>query len=345
MMSGNHGPLLEVDGLRTEFHLRQGTLPAVDDVSLRLDEGETLAVVGESGSGKSSLALSVMRLHPEPPCVYANGSIRLDGRDLLQVPERDLRRVRGGEIAMIFQDPMTSLNPVRTVGRQIAEAVRAHRSIGRSEAMRAAVDALGEVGIPSPDRRVHDYPHQYSGGMRQRAMIAMALACRPRVLLADEPTTALDVTIQAQVMELLADLQNRHGTAIMLVTHDLGIVAQAADRVLVMYAGRAVETGSVDQVFDESLMPYTWSLMQSTPRMDAADGETLLPIGGVPPNLLDPPDGCPFHPRCPFVREQCRSFVPPLVVRDADHAAACVLDQEEVLREQRAARAQMEEST
>ncbi|MDN5851420.1 MAG: ABC transporter ATP-binding protein [Actinomycetia bacterium] len=344
MTNGTEVPLLEIDGLRTEFRLRQGTLPAVDGVSLRLDEGETLAVVGESGSGKSSLALSVLRLHPEPPCVYAGGAIRLDGRDLLQASERELRRVRGGEIAMIFQDPMTSLNPVRTVGHQIAEAVRVHRSVGRAEAMRAAVDALGEVGIPSPDHRARDYPHQYSGGMRQRAMIAMALACRPRVLLADEPTTALDVTIQAQVMELLADLQNRHGTAVMLVTHDLGIVAQAADRVLVMYGGRAVETGSVDQVFDEALMPYTWSLMKSTPRMDAAEGDVLLPIGGVPPNLLDLPEGCSFHPRCPFAHDACRSAVPPLALRSPGRAAACVLDRDEVLRKQQAVMGQVEES-
>lgn len=325
--------LLDVEALRTEFRLPQGTVHAVDEVSLSLEEEETLAVVGESGSGKSALALSILRLHPQPPCVYAGGSIFFDGRDLLTLSEQRMRRVRGGQIAMIFQDPMTSLDPVQPVGRQIAEAVRLHRKdLSRREVDRLAVEAIGEVGIANPERRAREYPHQFSGGMLQRAMIAVAVACRPRVLIADEPTTALDVTIQAQILDLLTDLQQRRGTAILLITHDLGVVANIADRVQVMYSGRAVETGPADRIFARPLMPYTLGLLESTPRLDAPEGATLQPVPGQPPHLHSRWASCPFESRCRFAFDECHQVLPELVEREAGHHAACLLDPEQVDR-------------
>jgi oligopeptide/dipeptide ABC transporter ATP-binding protein len=318
-------PVLEIDDLHAEFRLDTGTVRAVNGVSFAVEEGQTLAVVGESGSGKTATALSILRLHPTPPCVYTGGSIVAGGRDLLTLPEREMRRVRGNEIAMVFQDPMTSLNPVKTIGAQIAEVLRKHRSLSRGEARVRAVEALREVGIPHPEERAGQYPHQFSGGMRQRAMIAMALACRPKLLIADEPTTALDVTVQAEILELLAGLRDRFGMAIVLITHDLGVVAQSADQVLVMYAGRPVESAGVDEVFERPRMPYTSALLRSMPRPDVPGGVVPEPIRGAPPNLLDPPPGCAFHPRCEFALPSCSRDVPPLEEKAPGHAAACVL--------------------
>ncbi|MFI5614820.1 ATP-binding cassette domain-containing protein [Amycolatopsis sp. NPDC051903] len=260
--------LVEISDLRVEFRLDTGTVTAVDGVSFAVDEGETLAVVGESGSGKTATALSLLRLNPEPPCVYAAGEVRLDGRDVLRLSEKDLRRIRGNDVAMVFQDPMTSLNPVKRVGAQVAEVVRRHQGASRSEAARAAVSALSEAGIPDAEGRAAQYPHQLSGGLRQRVMIAMALVGRPRVLIADEPTTALDVTVQAQILELLVDLQRRHGMAVVLITHDLGVVAEVADRVVVMRSGRVVETGDVLPVFEAPQEEYTRELLRATPKLE-----------------------------------------------------------------------------
>ncbi|MQA81024.1 MAG: ATP-binding cassette domain-containing protein [Streptosporangiales bacterium] len=325
-------PLLEIRDLQVEFRLDTGTVRAVNGVSMAVEAGCTLAVVGESGSGKTATALSVLRLHPTPPCVYAGGEIVVEGRDLLRLSEREMRRVRGNDIAMVFQDPMTSLNPVKTIGAQIVEVLRLHQDLSRHEARLRAVEALREVGIPDPESRAGAYPHQFSGGMRQRAMIAMALACQPKILIADEPTTALDVTVQAQIMELLADLQDRFGMAIVLITHDLGIVAQAADDVLVMYAGRPVESARVDDLFERPQMPYTLSLLRSMPRSDVPGGAPFDPIPGIPPNLLDLPSGCSFRPRCGYAFEACADEVPPLRERAPGHAAACLLPDGELDR-------------
>jgi oligopeptide transport system ATP-binding protein len=323
-------PVLEVNDLHAEFRLDSGTVRAVNGVSFSVEPGQTLAVVGESGSGKTATALSILRLHPTPPCVYTGGQIIAGGRDLLTLPEREMRQVRGNEIAMIFQDPMTSLNPVKTVGAQIVESLRRHRSLPRGEARARAVEALREVGIAHPEARAGQYPHQLSGGMRQRVMIAMALACRPKLLIADEPTTALDVTVQAQIMELMADLQERFGMAIVLITHDLGVVAQVADKVLVMYAGRPVEAAGADDLFERPRMPYTRALLESMPRPDVPGGAVLDPIRGAPPNLLDLPPGCAFHPRCEFARPECASTVPVLEEKAPGHAAACVLTDDDL---------------
>jgi oligopeptide/dipeptide ABC transporter ATP-binding protein len=320
---------LVVDNLCGGFRLPAGTVRALDGVSFTLDEGETIALVGESGSGKTALILALMRLHPVPPFAYSGGSVLLEGRDLLTLPERAMRKVRGGAIATVFQDPMTSLNPVMTVGAQIAEAVRVHQGVSHGESRRAAVSALGEVGMANPEARARAYPHQLSGGMRQRVAIAMALACRPKVLLADEPTTALDVTSQAQIVELLKLIQQRYGTAVVLVTHDLGLVAQIAARVLVMYAGRLVETAGVDDLFAHPSMPYTWALLQSLPSR-ARRGTDLIAIPGQPPNLLDLPAGCSFSPRCPFATAACEAAAPPLTERSPGHRAACILDPAEL---------------
>ncbi|MCR6487520.1 ABC transporter ATP-binding protein [Amycolatopsis sp. OK19-0408] len=262
--------LLEINDLHVEFRVDTGTVTAADGVSLSVAEGETLALVGESGSGKTATALSVLRLNPEPPCVYAGGEILLDGRDVLKLSEKDLRRIRGNDVAMVFQDPMTSLNPVRRVGVQVAEVVRKHQGASRAAAAKAAVEALREAGIPDPERRASQYPHQLSGGLRQRVMIAMALVGRPRVLIADEPTTALDVTVQARILELLVDLQRRHGMAILLITHDLGVVAEVADRVVVLKSGRVVETGDVVPLFEEPREDYTRELLRATPKLERA---------------------------------------------------------------------------
>ena len=329
--------MLEVNNLKTHFKTPDGVVKAVDGVSFSVEPGETLGIVGESGSGKSVTALSIMQLNPKPPVQYPEGEILFEGEDLLKAPDRRMQKIRGDDIAMIFQDPMTSLNPVFTVGNQISEAVRIHQNVSRHEARDRAVQALRDVGIPRPEERARDYPHQFSGGMRQRAMIAMGLACNPKVLICDEPTTALDVTIQAQILELMVDLQEKFGTAIVMITHDLGVVAQLADKVMVMYAGRAVEQSSTEQVFYDPLMPYSWSLLRSLPRLDTAGEVRLLPIKGQPPSLIFLPEGCNFSPRCPFVKDECHATDPPLEEKKPGHAAACILSVEEIEKRKRKA--------
>ncbi len=321
--------LLDVEDLRTYFFLRGGILKAVDGVSFQLKPHETLAIVGESGCGKSMTALSLMRLIPDPPGKIVGGSVKLDGRDLLALDERAMRGVRGKDISMIFQEPMTSLNPVMTVGRQIAEALLLHEGLSQRDAMRRAVEILRLVRIPEPEQRLKEYPHQLSGGMRQRVMIAMALACNPKVLLADEPTTALDVTIQAQILDIILDLQKKLGTAVILITHDLGVVAETAQRVIVMYAGKKVEESSVEELFARPLHPYTHGLMASIPRLELMRGGTgetkrrLQEIPGIVPALTNLPPGCTFAPRCPFADDRCRRDAPPYEQKRPAHWAAC----------------------
>ena len=320
--------LLEVDGLGTWFYTRQGIVKAVDGVDFQVDAGETLAIVGESGCGKSMTALSLMRLIPSPPGRIVSGSIKLGGRDLLKISEEEMRAVRGNEISMIFQEPMTSLNPVMTIGKQISEALILHRDMDRKAALKRAVEMLDLVRIPEPAQRAKEYPHQLSGGMRQRAMIAMALACNPKVLIADEPTTALDVTIQAQILDLMIELKEKTGTAIVLITHDLGVVAETTERVVVMYAGRKVEQATVDALFEEPLHPYTRGLMRAIPRLDVeADAAGTRPrlqeIPGLVPILTQPIIGCAFAPRCGFATDRCRKESPPLVDTGAGHLVAC----------------------
>ena len=319
-------PLLEIRGLKTHFATDDGMVQAVDGVDLVIGRGETLGVVGESGCGKTVTALSVLKLIAMPPGRIVAGQILWQGRDLVPLPNADMNDVRSKEIAIIFQEPMTSLNPVYTVGEQIAEVVRRHERLGRRAALAKTVDMLKLVQIPNPQRRVHDYPHQFSGGMRQRVMIAMALACNPKLLIADEPTTALDVTIQAQILELLGDLKSRFGMAIMLITHAMGVVAETAQRVAVMYAGKVIEEASVEQLFGRPRHPYTQGLIRSIPRVDrAATHKTRLEaIGGVVPSLLNPPPGCRFAPRCRFAAAVCREAVPPLREIVAHNKVACV---------------------
>ena len=318
--------LLEVSDLRVEFRSRGKTVRAVNGVSLTLAEGETLGLVGESGCGKSVTALSLMRLIPRPPGRVVAGQARFMGRDLLALGEEEMRQVRGNSIAMIFQDPMTSLNPVLSVGRQIAEALQVHRGVSRSAARARTLELMEQVGITSARRRFDDYPHQFSGGMRQRVMIAMALSCKPRLLIADEPTTALDVTIQAQILELLKRLQVEMGMAMILITHDLGVVAGVADRVNVMYAGYIVEAATVDDIFMRPRHPYTLGLLNSIPQLGRGQRSRLIPIEGLPPDLAEPPPGCPFQPRCPFRVEQCVSQNPELELVLPGHEIACWVD-------------------
>ncbi len=319
-------PLLEVQDLKTVFPTRDGVVKAVDGVSFRLDPGETLGIVGESGSGKSVTALSVMRLLQRPGKVVG-GQVTFKGRDLLKISEREMQEIRGQEIAMIFQDPMTSMNPVFRTGWQVAETLRLHQSLHKAQAMGVAVSMLGKVGIPSPESRARDYPHQFSGGMRQRAMIAMGLTTMPKVLIADEPTTALDVTIQAQILELLRNVNREFGTATILITHNLGVVAGMCERVMVMYAGRIVESGPTVDVFAHPKHPYTWSLLRSIPRLDAERHEPLKPIEGLPPDLMALPPGCAFHPRCSFRVERCLRDVPALNRVGETQLAACWVTQ------------------
>ncbi len=314
--------LLTIDNLSTFFRLESGTARAVQNVSFSLSRGETMGLVGESGCGKSVTALSIMRLIPSPPGKIENGRIMFKDRDLLTLSYNDMRQVRGNDIAMIFQEPMTSLNPVFTIGFQIMEAVILHQKVGKKEALARTVEMLKLVGIPDPAQRVNEYPHQLSGGMRQRAMIAMALSCNPDLLIADEPTTALDVTIQAQIMELLARLQEEFGMAILLITHDLGVVAGVADRMAVMYAGRIVEEGPTRQVFENIGHPYTKGLIKSVPRLDTVR-ERLWVIEGTVPDPADLPTGCPFNPRCPLADERCRIELPELAEIESHHKARC----------------------
>jgi len=315
--------VLEVRDLRTFFRTDGHVVKAVDGVSFTVRRGETLGLVGESGSGKSVACLSALRLLPAPPAFHPSGRILYRGRDLLTAPARDLERLRGDRLAMIFQDPMTSLNPYLSVARQLTEVLEVHKAASAAAARRTAIAMLERVGIPDAGRRIDQYPHQFSGGMRQRVMIAMALLCEPEVLFADEPTTALDVTIQAQILELIAELQASLGTAVVLVTHDLGVVAGTADRVAVMYAGRIVEEGATADVFARPLHPYTRGLLASLPRIDTPPRERLDAIPGLPPDLGQLPAGCPFHPRCSLANDRCRQERPPLVAVTAGHRAAC----------------------
>jgi peptide/nickel transport system ATP-binding protein len=318
-------PLLSIRGLRVGFHTEGGLVQAVDGLDLDLSAGEVVGVVGESGSGKSVSMLAVMGLIDDPNAVI-EGEARFDGRDLLRLSDREMQVVRGAEIAMVFQEPMTSLNPVHTVGTQISEQIRAHGPAGRGEARARSVELLRAVGIPRPEQRVDEYPYQFSGGMRQRVMIAMALSCEPALLIADEPTTALDVTIQAQILELIRELREQAGSAVVLITHDVGVVADIADRVIVMYAGRAVEVAAKDELFDAPQHPYTWGLMASVPRLDLPKPDRLPAIAGQPPSLISLPPGCSFAPRCPYAFNACRERRPPLVAHaGAAHLDACLL--------------------
>lgn len=318
--------LLEVDDLHVQFNLRDGVLPAVDGVSCSLNEGQTLGIVGESGCGKSVTALSILRLIPEPPGSITGGSIKFNGVDLLALSEVEMQQVRGKDISMIFQEPMTSLNPVVTIGQQIAETFILHERLSKKSARERAIEMLQLVHIPEAARRVDEYPHQLSGGMRQRVMIAMALACNPKVLLADEPTTALDVTIQAQVLELIAELREKFGTAVILITHDMGIIAEHAERVIVMYAGKKVEEAAVNELFSGPCHPYTQGLLASIPRLDDNDVEdraALNEIEGTVPSLASLGPGCAFAPRCSYADTECWSICPPLEEKHAGHWAAC----------------------
>jgi oligopeptide transport system ATP-binding protein len=320
------GPLLDVHDLKTQFFTPEGVVKAVDGVSFELNAGETLGIVGESGSGKSVTALSLMRLIP-PPGRVVGGRVLYDGNDLTKLSESEMQGIRGESIAMIFQDPMTSLNPVFKVGWQVGEPLMLHRGESKVKAFTSAVSVLGKVGIPSPGDRARDYPHHFSGGMRQRAMIAMGLTTTPKVLIADEPTTALDVTIQAQILELLRNVNREFGTATILITHNLGVVAGMCERVMVMYAGRIVESGPTEDVFAHPKHPYTWSLLRSIPRLDADRHEALKPIEGLPPDLIDLPPGCAFHPRCVFAIERCKRDTPALNRVGETQLAACWVTQ------------------
>jgi peptide/nickel transport system ATP-binding protein len=320
--------VLEVEGLKTYFFVRQGIVKAVDDVSFTLQAGEKLAIVGESGCGKSMTALSILRLVPDPPGRIVGGHVRIDGKDLLALSESEMRKVRGNQVSMIFQEPMTSLNPLLSIGHQISEAFMFHENVSRRTAFEKAVELLKLVKIPEPARRAKEYPHQLSGGMRQRAMTAMALACNPKVLLADEPTTALDVTIQAQILDLILELQERLGTAVVLITHDLGVVAETAQRVIVMYGGRKVEEASVENLFERPQHPYTHGLLAAVPHLPTISGEArrharLTEIPGMVPALVNLPKGCTFAPRCRFATDLCRNEFPPYEAKAPGHMAAC----------------------
>jgi oligopeptide transport system ATP-binding protein len=316
--------LLEVRDLSTHFFTPDGVVHAVDDVSFDLGHGETLGLVGESGCGKSVTALSLTRLVPNPPGRIVSGSVIFDGVDLLKLSNDGIRKLRGKEIGFIFQDPLTSLNPTLTIGFQIAEAIRQHMGLSKKASYDRVVELLSKVGIPRARERLGDYPHQFSGGMRQRVMIAIALSCDPKLILADEPTTALDVTIQAQILELISVLSDEFGTAVLLITHDLGIAAGMCDRVNVMYAGRIVETGNVDVIFEKPRMPYAWGLLDSLPRLDDQRSDKLRTIEGLPPLLINVPDACRFNPRCAYARDACRDHEPELTPRDEPgHLARC----------------------
>jgi len=321
--NGRSGPVLEVRSLKTQFKTQDGIVKAVDDVSFYVMPGETLGVVGESGCGKSMTGLSIMRLIPSPPGKIVAGEIFFNGDDILRMTDEQVRSIRGNDIAMIFQDPMTSLNPVLTINRQISEALQLHMGMNKGQARARTIELLKMVGIPNAEERVDQYPHQFSGGMRQRVMIAMALSCNPKLLIADEPTTALDVTIQAQILDLMRTLQMERDTGVILVTHSMGVVAGMADRIQVMYAGHIVETASTEEIFANPRHPYTVGLLKSIPRLDATRKEKLEPIRGLPPDLIDLPDMCPFVPRCNYAREKCEQKNPPLLEVNPGHWSAC----------------------
>jgi oligopeptide transport system ATP-binding protein len=321
--------LLEVSDLSTHFFTHAGVVKAVNGVSFTLDRGETLGIVGESGSGKTVAALSLMRLVPDPPGKVVEGRLLLGGRDLRTLSDDEMRQVRGNDIAMIFQDPMTSLNPVVKVGQQIGEAIMLHQDKGKDEAWQMAAALLERVGIPDAASRVKQYPFEFSGGMRQRAMIAMAISCNPDILIADEPTTALDVTIQAQIIDVVREMQAQFRSGVILITHDLGVVAEIADKVMVMYGGRTVEYGPVDEIYYNPHHPYTWGLLGSLPRLDLAEKTRLTPIKGQPPDLILLPDGCPFSGRCAYERPECRDNWPQLEIVGPDHGVHCWIPVEE----------------
>jgi len=320
--------ILRVENLRTYFNTDDGVVKAVDGVSYNLKKGETLGLVGESGSGKSVTNLSVMQLIPSPPGKIMNGSAILDGEDILQYSEAEMREIRGNKISMIFQDPMTSLNPFLRISTQMVETIMLHKKLDKKAALARSIEMLDLVGIPNPSARVKDYPHQFSGGMRQRVMIAMALSCDPEILIADEPTSALDVTIQAQILELIQDLNKRLGTAVMMITHDLGVVAGMCDRVCVMYAGRMVEKGTNIEIFKDPKHPYTQGLINSVPRLDKPAQETLYSIKGQPPNVIDLPECCPFYPRCDKAMDVCKSKYPPVKSFGDEREVRCWLYEE-----------------
>jgi oligopeptide transport system ATP-binding protein len=315
--------LLQVRDLETRFYTQDGVVQAVNGVNYDLGEGETLGIVGESGCGKSVSVLSMMRLIPSPPGKITGGKVLFEERDLLKMDSDEIRHIRGNRIAMIFQDPMTSLNPVLTIGRQVGESLEVHMGMDKAQARRRSIELLEMVGIPQADQRIRDYPHQFSGGMRQRVMIAMSLSCNPQILIADEPTTALDVTIQAQIVELVKRLRDEIGMAVIWITHDLGVVAGLVDRVNVMYAGYIVETGPVKDIYARPRHPYTIGLLGSLPRLDESMHEKLTSIEGLPPDLIAPPPGCPFAPRCAYVTERCQIENPTLEAVGRDHQAAC----------------------
>lgn len=318
--------VLDVKDLRVSFHTYAGEVQSVRGVSFHLNKGETLAIVGESGCGKTVTAKSLMRLIATPPGEVKEGSqIVFDGKNIATMNENELRELRGSEISMIFQDPMTSLNPTMKIGNQIAESLIIHRGMNKHEAFNEAVKMLQLVNIPNAEKRAQQYPHEFSGGMRQRAMIAIALACNPKILIADEPTTALDVTIQAQIMELIADLQNKLGTAVVLITHDLGVVADVAHRIQVMYAGKIIERGTTDEIFYNPQHPYTWALLRSVPRLDTGHKDQLYSIKGTPPDLLKPPVGCPFAARCEFAMPICKEAMPDVTKLSDTHEVQCWL--------------------
>ena len=315
--------LLEVKDLATYFLTQDGVVKAVDGISYEVDEGEVLGIVGESGCGKSVSALSIMRLVASPPGRTVRGEVKFDGEDLLNLDDAEMRHIRGNRMAMVFQEPMTSLNPVLTIGRQLTETVELHLGMSKREAIQRAAELLRMVGIPDAERRLKDYPHQFSGGMRQRVMIAMAISCNPRLIIADEPTTALDVTIQAQILELMRDLSKEFGTALVIITHNLGVVARYAQRVAVMYAGKIIETGSAEEIYHNPKHPYTRGLLNSVPRLDERERTRLEAIEGLPPDLIDLPPGCSFAPRCRFANERCLQEEPILVEAAVEHTSAC----------------------
>jgi peptide/nickel transport system ATP-binding protein len=333
-------PLLEVRNLKVHFPTEDGLVKAVDGVSFAIQQGETLGVVGESGSGKTVTFLTVMGLINRK-AARIEGEVRFRGLNLLEAPQEELRGIRGSRISMIFQDPMTSLHPYYKVGYQIMEAIRAHQDISKDDAFSQAVEMLRKVGIPRPEERARQYPHEYSGGMRQRAMIAMALSLNPDLLIADEPTTALDVTVQAQILDLIARLKDEFAASVAIITHDLGVVAEHADDVMVMYAGRIAEYGTRNDVYYKAHHPYTWGLLQSITRLDQPRLDRLRPIRGLPPSLIFVPPGCPFHPRCPYVMDVCKEEVPQLLSDDGKHASACHLtlsEKERIFQEEVAVR-------
>jgi oligopeptide transport system ATP-binding protein len=322
------GTLLQVKDLQTQFFTQDGIVKAVDGVSFSLGEGETLGIVGESGCGKSVTVLSIMRLIPNPPGKTVGGQVLFDGEDLLKVDDEEIRRVRGNKIAMIFQDPMTSLNPVLTICRQVSESLELHLNMSKDAARKRSIELLELVGIPEAAKRIDNYPHQFSGGMRQRVMIAMGLSCNPQLLIADEPTTALDVTIQAQIIDLVKRLQQELGMAVIWITHDLGVVAGMCKRVIIMYAGNIIEQAPVEEVYANPRHPYALGLLASIPRLDAVRKSRLSPIEGLPPDLIDMPDACPFNPRCQYVQDICRQKKPQLRSVGPEHQIACWLDVE-----------------